>query len=241
MINTFFPSMFLLLSTLIGTVNTPEKVNDNNTKLIAAVPETNTTAAKIQTIFNSLNANNNALPAFESFSKAMEGFYELKAKGVVDKDIITVIDFSMSSNTKRLWVIDLTKNEVLYNSLVAHGRNTGNEFATSFSNKAESYKSSLGFYVTGEVYNGKHGMSLKLDGLERGVNDNARNRAVVIHGADYVAESFIRNNSRLGRSLGCPALPQELTKEIIDIIKNKSCLFIYHPSHQSKLGGKMTV
>ena len=136
----------------------------------------------------------------------------------------------MSSNTKRLWIIDLSTNTVLYNSLVAHGRNTGNEFATAFSNASESYKSSLGFYATGEVYQGKHGLSLRLDGLEQGVNDNARARAVVMHGADYVAESFIKNNSRLGRSLGCPAIPMNMTKEIINTIKDKSCLYIYHPS-----------
>src|SRR5690606_4161345 len=118
-------------------------------------------------------------------------------------------------NKKRMWVIDMTTNTVLMHSLVAHGRNTGDVFAKNFSNASESYKSSLGFYLTGETYTGKHGMSLKLDGLEKGVNDNARNRAVVIHGADYVSDSFIKNNSRLGRSLGCPAVPRELTKQLI--------------------------
>ena len=185
---------------------------------------------KVEAVYSQLNANNFSLPKLESFSKAMAGFYDLKSKGLIAKNMITVIDFSLSSNTKRLWVIDLTTNTILYNSLVAHGRNTGDEFAKSFSNAAESYKSSLGFYATGEIYNGKHGMSLKLDGLEKGVNDNARNRAVVMHGADYVADSFIKNNHRLGRSLGCPAIPVALTKEIVATIKGKSCLFIYHPS-----------
>ena len=119
---------------------------------------------------------------------------------------------------------------MLFNTLVAHGRNTGEEFATSFSNQAESFKSSLGFYATGEIYNGKHGMSLKLDGLEKGINDNARERGVVIHAANYVSNSFIKNNKRLGRSLGCPAIPAESLNEIVNTIKNKSCLFIYHPS-----------
>ncbi|MFT6749291.1 MAG: hypothetical protein ACJAQ1_001228, partial [Flavobacterium sp.] len=98
---------------------------------------------------------------------------------------------------------------------------------------------SLGFYVTGETYIGSHGLSLKLDGMEAGINDNARKRAIVIHGADYVSQSFIANNNRLGRSFGCPAIPVKQTKEIIQTIKNKSCLFIYHPSneylHKSKL------
>jgi hypothetical protein len=129
-----------------------------------------------------------------------------------------------------MWVIDMTTNTVLLHSLVAHGRNTGDVFANSFSNAAESYKSSLGFYLTGEVYTGKHGMSLKLDGLEKGVNDNARNRAVVVHGADYVSDSFIKDHNRIGRSLGCPAVPVAMTKQLISLIKNKSCLFIYHPS-----------
>ena len=141
-----------------------------------------------------------------------------------------MIDFSLSSNMKRLWVIDLEKNIVLFQTLVAHGRNTGEEFAKEFSNQAQSFKSSIGFYATGEIYDGKHGKSLKLDGLEKGLNDKARERAVVIHGADYVSETFIKQNKRLGRSQGCPAIPVEMNAKIINVIKDKSCLFIYHPS-----------
>ncbi len=197
---------------------------------IKSNPETNE-----ELIYNSLNTNKFALPKLESFKEALKGFYILREKGLVSKNILTLIDFSMSSNTKRLWVIDLTTNTILYNSLVAHGRNTGSEFATSFSNSAQSFKSSLGFYATGEIYSGKHGKSLKLDGLEKGINSNARERAVVIHGAEYVSNSFIQNNKRLGRSLGCPALPVELTNEIIQTIKDKSCLFIYYPSDSYKV------
>jgi hypothetical protein len=177
-----------------------------------------------------LNSNHFALPNLESFKEALKGFYSLKQKGLVQKDILTLVDFSLSSNVKRLWVIDLATNTILYNSLVAHGRNTGEEFANSFSNANSSFKSSLGFYLTGETYNGKHGMSLKLDGLEKGVNDNARERGVVIHAANYVSNSFIKCNKRLGRSQGCPAIPEESLKEIVSTIKDKSCLFIYHPS-----------
>jgi hypothetical protein len=147
----------------------------------------------------------------------------------------------MSSNAKRLWVIDLTTNKILYNSLVAHGRNTGDEYAKNFSNAPESYQSSLGFYATGEIYSGKHGRSLRLDGLEKGINSNARDRAVVIHGANYVSNSFIQNNKRLGRSLGCPALPMDLSNEIIQTIKDKSCLFIYYPSKAYKQTSKLLV
>ncbi len=198
-------------------------------KLIASTSSTSF-EVKAVSVYESLHTNNFVLPNKDSFFKALEGFYLLKEKGMVKKDILTIIDFSLSSNLKRLWVIDLTTNTILFHSLVAHGRNTGDEYATSFSNENSSFKSSLGFYATGEIYNGKHGMSLKLDGLEKGVNDNARTRGVVVHAADYVSTSFIKNNKRLGRSQGCPALPEELTKEIINIIKNKSCLFIYHPS-----------
>ncbi len=209
--------------------STTEAKKTDPVKTIAAVAKSSL-ELKMEAAYSSLNPQKFALPNRESFYKALRGFYKLKQNGLVTKDILTLIDFSMSSNSKRLWVIDLTTNTVIFNSLVAHGRNTGNEFAKSFSNKSESYMSSLGFYATGEIYNGKHGMSLKLDGLQKGLNDKARTRAVVMHGADYVSEAFIKNNHRLGRSLGCPAIPQELTPEIINTIKGKSCLFIYHPS-----------
>jgi hypothetical protein len=192
-----------------------------------------------ENIYNNLNSNQLSLPNLESFKEALKGFYLLKEKGLVSRNVLTIIDFSMSSNAKRLWVIDLKTNAILYNTLVAHGRNTGNKFANSFSNTAESYKSSLGFYATGEIYNGKHGESLKLDGLENGINSNARDRAVVIHGAEYVSNSFIKNNKRLGRSLGCPAIPVELTDKIIHTIKDKSCLFIYYPSDSYKEASKL--
>ena len=190
-------------------------------------------SAEINRVYYNLSHNNFALPKLESFQKAMLGFYELKKKGIFKKDILTLIDFSLSSNEKRLWVIDLSTNTILFHSLVAHGRNTGDEFAKRFSNSAESFKSSLGFYSTGEIYNGKHGNSLKLDGLEKGVNDNARNRGIVMHAADYVSDFFIKAHSRLGRSQGCPALPVEFTEKIITTIKGKSCLYIYYPSSNS--------
>jgi len=186
--------------------------------------------AKAASLYQNLHANNFEMPKFKGFAEALKGYYELKEKGLIQKDILTLIDFSLSSNTKRLWVIDMATNDVLMNTFVAHGRNTGEEFADSFSNSDASFKSSLGFYATGEIYNGKHGMSLKLDGLERGINDNARRRGIVMHAADYVSKTFIKDHQRLGRSQGCPAIPAELTNEIIQMIKNKSCLFIYHPS-----------
>jgi hypothetical protein len=227
LIFSFSPSNFLFSET-----NNLKEIEI--TKVVKSSSETNE-----ETVYNNLNANQFALPKLESFTKALKGFYLLKEQGLISKNILTLIDFSMSSNSKRLWVIDLTTNTILYNSLVAHGRNTGNEFATSFSNVAQSFKSSLGFYATGEIYSGKHGKSLKLDGLEKGINSNARRRAVVMHGAEYVSNSFIQNHDRLGRSLGCPAIPVEVTDKIIQTIKDKSCLFIYYPSDAYKVASKL--
>jgi len=218
--------------------NLPAPRNSHENE-VASVVESNSDS-KIGMIYHSLNSNQFGLPNLQSFSEALKGFYLLKEKGLIHRDILTLIDFSLSSNVKRLWVIDLATNTILYHSLVAHGRNTGDEFAKSFSNSDHSFKSSLGFYATGEIYNGKHGMSLKLDGLEKGVNDNARARGVVMHAANYVSDSFIKNNKRLGRSQGCPAVPEELSKGIINTIKNKSCLFIYFPSGNVKTAAQLT-
>jgi hypothetical protein len=236
MIYKFCPAVLLLILSF-----SPSNLFFSETKNVKEIANVIKTSSETneEAIYNSLNSNQFALPKLESFTEALKGFYILKEKGLISKNILTLIDFSMSSNSKRLWVIDLTTNTILYNSLVAHGRNTGNEFATSFSNSAQSFKSSLGFYATGEIYSGKHGKSLKLDGLEKGINSNARERAVVIHGADYVSNSFIQNNKRLGRSLGCPALPVELTDKIIQTIKDKSCLFIYFPSDTYKVASKL--
>ena len=234
MIYKVFPAvLFFLFSFSSSKVFYPELKNNN--LLVSKTVPVSSMDNNIEMVYNNLHANNFALPKEESFIQALKGFYLLKEKGLIKKNILTLVDFSLSSNLKRLWVIDLTTNTVLFQSLVAHGRNTGEEFANSFSNAQQSFKSSLGFYVTGEIYNGKHGMSLRLDGLEKGLNDNARSRGVVMHAANYVSNSFIKNNKRLGRSQGCPAIPEELSKDIINAIKDKSCLFIYHPSVISKL------
>lgn len=229
----------IFLFTALSFINKPEVTPKNSTekKLVATVISTK--EDKIHSLYHSLKSNQFTLPTEECFSEAMKGYYAFKENGNIKRDVLTLIDFSLSANTKRLWIIDLTTNEILCHSLVAHGRNTGEEFANHFSNTPESYKSSLGFYATGEVYHGKHGMSLKLDGLEKGRNDFARQRAIVIHGADYVSESFIKNHNRLGRSQGCPAVPVELTKEIITLIKDQSCLYIYHPSLNNSKQAKL--
>ncbi|MBX9808147.1 MAG: murein L,D-transpeptidase catalytic domain family protein [Flavobacteriaceae bacterium] len=229
MIYNIFPAvLFLLFSLYTNETNFTDPIKSEK-KEIASI-STPSFDYNIVTIYNNLKTSHFAIPNLESFKEALKGFYSLKEKGLVQKNILTLVDFSLSSNVKRLWVIDLDTNTILYNSLVAHGRNTGEEYANSFSNTNSSFKSSLGFYATGETYIGKHGMSLKLDGLEKGVNDNARERGVVMHAANYVSNSFIKCNKRLGRSQGCPAIPEESLKEIVNTIKGKSCLFIYHPS-----------
>jgi len=162
------------------------------------------------------------------FNYAMKGFNYLVQTGNLSKDnIISIVDFSQPSSRKRLFVIDLNNFRVLYNTYVAHGVNSGKEYANEFSNTPESYKSSLGFYETKNTYLGGNGYSLRLAGLEKGINDNAERRDIVIHGAGYVDESLIRSQGYIGRSWGCPALPEKLHKLIIDKIKNGSCLFIF--------------
>jgi len=169
---------------------------------------------------------------FAVFRKALVGYYNLKKTNLVspERQILTIIDFTRKSSQKRLWIVDLSSNKLLFNTLVAHGQGSGGDMATSFSNLENSHQSSLGFYITSETYFGKHGFSMKLEGMDKGFNTNARDRAVVIHGADYVSQSFINKTGRLGRSHGCPALPVELTKTIINTIKGQTCLFINGPA-----------
>jgi len=172
--------------------------------------------------------------SFDAFQLAYNGFNMLKAANQVMVDsILTVVDFSKASVENRFYIIDVKNFKVIFKTLVAHGRNSGDLFAQKFSNKPESYESSLGLYVTGSTYSGKHGYSLVLNGMEKGINDKARERAIVIHSADYVSQEYIQKYGRIGRSLGCPALANDVCGTIIDMIKNGSCLFLYHPSYSS--------
>lgn len=161
---------------------------------------------------------------YDAFEKAMVGYEQLNPK---NKNIISIIDFTLPSTEKRLYVIDIKNKKLLYHTIVSHGRNSGEKYATSFSNRHGSHQSSLGFYITENTYQGGNGYSLVLNGLEKGINDQAKPRAVVIHGADYCSEAVINSTGRLGRSYGCPALPRELAKPIINTIKNGTMLFIY--------------
>jgi len=167
----------------------------------------------------------------EAFEFGIKGFENLLAAGKLHNDqIISIVDFSRASSKKRLFVIDLKNSKVLFNTYVSHGRNSGREVAQEFSNQPESFKSSLGFYVTGGTYEGKHGFSMRLMGEEPGFNDNALSRAIVMHSAEYINESIIKHQGFIGRSLGCPALSPTIYKPIIETIRNGTCLFLYSPN-----------
>ena len=147
-------------------------------------------------------------------------------------ETLTVIDYSKPSSERRLWVFDLKAKELVYEELVAHGQGSGANMATQFSNEDESHQTSLGLFVARETYIGKHGYSLRLDGLDRGVNDRARDRAIVMHGAPYVSEQFVKANGRLGRSWGCPAISAAVAKPMIDRVKGGGLVFAYYPDAQ---------
>lgn len=163
------------------------------------------------------------------FQKAYNGYLQISER---KKNILTLIDFTKPSNTERLFVIDIDARKILQQSLVAHGKNSGHLYATRFSNNINSHQSSLGFYLTSETYIGSNGYSLRLEGLEEGINSNARRRAIVIHGARYANPSVCTGGGRLGRSFGCPALPEALNKPVIDTIKEGSVLYIYAEDQQ---------
>lgn len=168
--------------------------------------------------------------SFEAFEIGVKGYSELSLKNKLkNKQYITIVDMSLSANTERMFIIDINNRTLVAKKLVAHGMKTGNEFAEDFSNEQSSHKSSIGFYVTGELYNGRHDLSMKLDGQEYS-NDNARSRGVVVHSAEYVSCDYIKSNGRLGRSYGCPAIEENGYKETVNMIKGGSCYFIYYPS-----------
>lgn len=178
-------------------------------------------------LYEEIRLNNTGL-SLNVFEKALTGFYNLKNNGCLNKNksILTIADFDKSSSKKRLWIINLAQKTLLLNTWVAHGKNSGFDLPTHFSNSHESNESSVGFYVTGEIYHGKHGKSLKIDGMDEGFNTNARSRSIVVHGADYVSQETINQLGRLGRSQGCPAVPSFLASTIIDIIQGKTVLYI---------------
>jgi hypothetical protein len=178
----------------------------------------------LTTLTSSLDINSDALKL------ALDGYEKLKEQGKLNNvHYLTIIDFSKPSTSNRFYVIDMEQGQLLLQTLVAHGKKSGTVFANTFSNKDASSKSSLGFYVTGKTYIGKHGTTLELEGQEKGINDNAKERAIVIHGANYVSESIAKQQGYIGRSLGCPAVPNDQVNTIIEAIQGASCLFVYAP------------
>ncbi len=170
------------------------------------------------------------MPQRDVFLLAYTGYEQLLRQGKLQNSrYLTVVDFRIPSNSERLWVLDMEEHRIVQRSLVAHGVNSGELYATKFSDTPQSFQSSPGFYLANELYIGKHGLSLRLDGMEKGINGNARDRAIVIHGADYVSPEFIQRHGRLGRSQGCPALPLGQSESIIRTITGQSCLFILVP------------
>lgn len=214
-----------------GTLTHYLKTTEESKKIELSINEM--IAEKADSIYNTLHLLQAGLQE-EAFEQAYKGYYKLLEQGKVQNEVLTIADFSKASSDERLFVIDMEKGKILFHTLVAHGRNSGLNYATEFSNKLESNKSSLGFYLTLQTYYGGKGYALRLQGLEKGINDNAFARAIVLHGSDYVTSQFANNNGYLGRSLGCPAVPTRQTKAIINSIKNGSLLFIYHPTENYK-------
>ena len=167
----------------------------------------------------------------KAFDYACKGYqYLTKKQKLINSGILAICDFSQSSNKKRLYILDLVNNKVLLTSYVAHGRGSGAEYAMHFSNRSSSHQSSLGFYITSSTYYGEHGLSLRLYGLEPGFNNLAMRRNIVVHGAPYISDEYLNSNQFMGRSYGCPAVPENECAEIIDLIKDGTCFFIYHPT-----------
>lgn len=181
-------------------------------------------------IYDSMRLNRSGLNQ-KAFEYAWRGYHNLVKNGSLNKtNVLTICDFTQSSRNKRMYIIDVQNRKLLMRTYVSHGMNSGVDYATSFSNRPESFKTSLGFYVTSKTYVGRNGLSLKMTGLEKGYNSLASKRGIVIHGSDYITSEYLKNNGEMGRSLGCTAIPTQVNAKVIKTIKNGSCFFIYHPT-----------
>lgn len=214
--------VFLLLVFYFLSYTYPAMRDAGNPVRVSSASFSNPKASLCRQLYEEMELDKHL--AYPIFERAFAGYRKIDCN---NKDILTLIDFTKPSTEERLFVLDMKQKQILYASLVAHGKNSGGKYATSFSNENGSHKSSLGFYTTGNTYQGKNGYSLVLNGLEKGINDRAKERAIVIHGAAYSNPSVAAASGRLGRSFGCPALPQALNKPIINTIKNGTLLFIY--------------
>jgi hypothetical protein len=211
--------------------------NDSHTA-VANTASTKTTSVTVDDyigeVYSQIDFSHSQKLDPQVFNKAMRGYLNLQAAGKLNasKQILSVVDFTKSSTQNRLWIIDMKSKKVIYNTYVAHGQGSGLDMATNFSNQDGTHASSLGFYVTSETYMGAHGNSLRLNGMDKGFNDAALSRGIVVHAADYVSKGNIAGQGRLGRSWGCPSVAPELSQPIINTIKGGTCLFIYHSTPQ---------
>jgi len=216
---TVFIGVFTLLSNSLSNSTPGERYTNSNHEIISNVDET-------EILFKNLYTECGLTDKldFNVFKQAMEGYNSIE---LTNKNLLSIIDYSKPSTEKRFFIIDIENHKLIYHTLVAHGKKSGYLNATKFSNKIGSHKSSLGFFRTGNSYFGIRGFSLQLEGLEKGINDNARLRGIIIHGANYVDERFVNGNGVIGRSWGCPAVSKKLSKEIINLLKDGSLLYIY--------------
>ena len=212
--------LILLFALLIPVYFYAHKENESSNNKVATIIS-ESTENNCQNIYQKLGLN--TLVNYNAFKQAYEGYQKISSQ----KHILTLIDFTKPSTEERMYVIDMNAKQLLHKTHVSHGQNSGGNYATKFSNKSGSHQSSLGFYLTEDTYLGRNGLSLVLNGLDKGINDKAKERAIVVHGAAYSNPSSIKSMGRLGRSHGCPALPEAVSKEIINTIKGGSVLFIY--------------
>ena len=207
-----------------------EKSTKTAASIAARKAEMRMIVATASSIYEEMDLEDSGLSR-KAFEYAWTGYYKLKKKGLLHRTgILSICDFSQSSSNQRMYVIDVRNRRLLYRTYVAHGINSGEEFASSFSNREESCKSSLGFYITTRTYTGMNGLSLRIEGVDKGFNDNASRRNIVIHGASYVSLRILHKYGVMGTTFGCPAIPDEMSSQIIPVVKNGSCFFIYYPS-----------
>lgn len=226
---------FLLPVNVVLAGGTPVKSSHSAARAAKAAALTE----EVSTLYEQFNLQDLGLTK-KAFYYAVKGYnYLLEHHWLNNPNILSICDMSQSSRNKRLYVLDMEKKEVVVNTYVAHGRASGGEFARSFSNSPSSRKTSLGFYVTEDTYYGSNGLSLKIRGMERGFNDRALPRGIVVHGSEYVGPDYVQMNKFCGRSFGCPAVPADESENIIDLIKEGSCLFIYYPTSRYLVRSKI--
>ena len=206
------------------------KISAGSAKMAAFAAEKRMVITQASILYSYMNLQQSGLDQ-KAFEYAWRGYHNLLKKGIIrKKSVLSICDFSQPSTSRRMYVIDVRHKKLLYRTYVAHGQNSGCDYAESFSNERDSYKSSLGFYVTSRTYYGRNGLSLKINGVDTGYNDLASKRNIVLHGSSYASPKFVQNYGTLGTSLGCPAIPTSVSPKIIRAVKNGSVFFIYHPT-----------